>query len=205
VLCGVCGATLTAREYLDGDGKAQRASGSEGQSPSGNRASPGDSQGSPTTTPVPGVTPRSTRLPGASRPVLRGVRRGIGAGSRWDRSPIAPTFGKVKRTNGLPENAGRWGSLVSFGLRVAVTTIQIRAGHFSRIRFQSEQRRPSGGRNHVPASEASGDDESHAREATAGSDPERLVCIQIRAGPLLPHFQPVSDSPRQLQSVFEND
>ncbi|ACM57175.1 CHY zinc finger protein [Halorubrum lacusprofundi] len=47
VLCGVCGATLTAREYLDGDGKAQRASGSEGQSPSGNRASPGDSQGKP--------------------------------------------------------------------------------------------------------------------------------------------------------------
>jgi len=25
-------------------------------------------------------------------------------------------------------DAGRWGSLVSFGLRVAVTTIQIRAG-----------------------------------------------------------------------------
>ncbi len=25
-------------------------------------------------------------------------------------------------------SAGRWGSLVSFGLRVAVTTIQIRAG-----------------------------------------------------------------------------
>ena len=43
VLCGACGATLTARAYLDGDGEAQRASGdSEGQSPSGDRASPGN-------------------------------------------------------------------------------------------------------------------------------------------------------------------
>jgi len=38
VLCGACGATLSAREYLDGE--AQRASSSEGHSPSGNRASP---------------------------------------------------------------------------------------------------------------------------------------------------------------------
>ena len=37
VLCGACGATLSARVYLDGD--------SEGQSPSGNRASPGDNEG----------------------------------------------------------------------------------------------------------------------------------------------------------------
>jgi uncharacterized CHY-type Zn-finger protein len=44
VLCGVCGATLSAREYLDGEEEAQRASGSEGQSPSGNRASLGDSR-----------------------------------------------------------------------------------------------------------------------------------------------------------------
>ena len=29
---------------------------------------------------------------------------------------------------GVVSVAGRWGSLVSFGLRVAVTTIQIRAG-----------------------------------------------------------------------------
>ncbi|ELZ42735.1 zinc finger CHY domain protein [Halorubrum saccharovorum DSM 1137] len=36
VLCGACGATLTAREYLDGD--------SEGQSPSGNRAPPDDGE-----------------------------------------------------------------------------------------------------------------------------------------------------------------
>ncbi|WP_144796486.1 CHY zinc finger protein [Halorubrum depositum] len=49
VLCGVCRATLSAREYLDGDGEAQRASDSrakpddsEGHGPSGNRASPGD-------------------------------------------------------------------------------------------------------------------------------------------------------------------
>ncbi|MFO8115502.1 MAG: CHY zinc finger protein [Halorubrum sp.] len=42
VLCGVCGATLSAREYLDGDSEARRAAGSEGHSPSGNRASPGD-------------------------------------------------------------------------------------------------------------------------------------------------------------------
>ena len=34
----------------------------------------------------------------------------------------------IKRTNGFCSGAGRWGSLVSFGLRVAVTTIQIRAG-----------------------------------------------------------------------------
>ncbi|WP_418286084.1 CHY zinc finger protein [Halorubrum sp. DTA46] len=47
VLCGGCGATLTATAYLDGDGEVQRASrsrtqsdDSEGQSPSGNRASP---------------------------------------------------------------------------------------------------------------------------------------------------------------------
>jgi uncharacterized CHY-type Zn-finger protein len=51
VLCGVCGTTISAREYLDGDGEAQRASSSrtqsddsEGHSPSGNRASPGDSE-----------------------------------------------------------------------------------------------------------------------------------------------------------------
>lgn len=44
VLCGGCGATLTATAYLDGAGEAQRASGSEGQSPSGNRASPGDGE-----------------------------------------------------------------------------------------------------------------------------------------------------------------
>jgi uncharacterized CHY-type Zn-finger protein len=41
VLCGACGATLTARAYLDGDGETQRASG-EGQRPSGNRAAPDD-------------------------------------------------------------------------------------------------------------------------------------------------------------------
>ena len=69
VRCGVCNATLTAREYLDGDGEAhrasssrtqsddgeaQRASGSratpddgEGRGLSGDRASPGDSRGNP--------------------------------------------------------------------------------------------------------------------------------------------------------------
>jgi uncharacterized CHY-type Zn-finger protein len=57
VLCGVCGATLSAREYLDGDseahrasssrtqsddGESQRASGSGGRGSSGNRAKPDD-------------------------------------------------------------------------------------------------------------------------------------------------------------------
>ncbi|MDZ5810846.1 CHY zinc finger protein [Halorubrum sp. AD140] len=45
VLCGACRTVLTAREYLDGE--AQRAAGSEGHSPSGNRASPGDSRETP--------------------------------------------------------------------------------------------------------------------------------------------------------------
>ena len=40
VLCGVCGATLTAREYLNGDEEARRAPESEGHDPSGDRASP---------------------------------------------------------------------------------------------------------------------------------------------------------------------
>ncbi|WP_128906489.1 CHY zinc finger protein [Halorubrum amylolyticum] len=44
VLCGACGATLTARAYLDGGSEVSHASGSEGQSPSGNRASSGDSR-----------------------------------------------------------------------------------------------------------------------------------------------------------------
>ena len=44
VLCGVCGATLSAREYLDGDGEARCASGSEGLCPSGSRAKPDDDQ-----------------------------------------------------------------------------------------------------------------------------------------------------------------
>jgi len=49
VLCGACGATLSAREYLDGDSETQRAASSratpgdsEGRTPSGNRATPGD-------------------------------------------------------------------------------------------------------------------------------------------------------------------
>ena len=40
VLCGACGATLSARVYLDGE--ALRASGSEGRSHSGSRAKPDD-------------------------------------------------------------------------------------------------------------------------------------------------------------------
>ncbi|EMA64649.1 CHY zinc finger protein [Halorubrum lipolyticum] len=43
-LCGACGATLSAREYLDGDSEGPSPSDSEGPSPSGNRASPGDSR-----------------------------------------------------------------------------------------------------------------------------------------------------------------
>ncbi|PAU83158.1 hypothetical protein CK500_10140 [Halorubrum salipaludis] len=51
VLCGACGATLTAREYLDRDSEAQRASGSrtvsgdsEGRSPSSSRTQSDDSE-----------------------------------------------------------------------------------------------------------------------------------------------------------------
>ena len=44
-----------------------------------------------------------------------------------------------------------------------------------------------------PRAKRAGDDESHAREATEGSDPERLVCIRIRAGPFSPHFATASD------------
>ncbi len=44
VLCGVCGTTLSARAYLDGDTGAPPVSGSERGSPSRDRASPGDSR-----------------------------------------------------------------------------------------------------------------------------------------------------------------
>ena len=47
VLCGACGATLSAREYLDGDREAHCASDGEGHSPSNDRVSSGDSRTKP--------------------------------------------------------------------------------------------------------------------------------------------------------------
>ena len=112
----------------------------------------------PTTMPARRVGRRSTR--GV-------VATGIGTSSEPPPKPDGRCpFGSVKRTHGDVRNAGRWGSLVSFGLRVAVTAVRICAGpllpHFNPV---SDVLRPSGGRNRILASGASEGRQVAARAA----------------------------------------
>jgi len=173
-----------------------------------NRERPGDSQGeSDDDARQPGKpdddVQSQLRSPAHRRPVISRREAGIGAGSRWDDPRSPPTFGKVKeRTAFLKMRAG--GYWYPFGLRHAVTTIQIRAGPLLRasVSIRSSDVLVV---NHVPASELI-DEVARPREVTVKSKPERPSDRHSNPPAHSNHeFQPLRTSPVSFESVEKND